>query len=125
MQAQTTQGVKSLTIFGQEKSYEESLTRSNGITVKPKPILEISPNPFNPSTTIACSIPVSGESTIKIYNLKGQLVKELHKGYLAEGRHSFVWNGKDDSNRSVASGIYFTRIENGGTSAIRKAVLLK
>ncbi len=125
MQAKTSGTMKSVTLSGQEKSYEETLIRSNSVMVKPKPSLEISPNPFNPSTTIFCSLPQAAESKIRIYNLKGQHVMELHKGLLEAGKHSFIWNGKDDRNRAVASGIYFVRIEHGSSSVVRKAVLLK
>lgn len=83
------------------------------------------PNPFNPSTTILCSIPVEGKVRVAVYNLKGQKVSELFNGVLNAGNHNFVWNGTDSNGRAVSSGIYFTRIESGKQKRIHKLMLMK
>ena len=83
------------------------------------------PNPFNPSTTIAFSIPEPGAVKLTIYNLKGQQVKEILNGDLPKGHHKAIWDGKDSHNRSVSSGIYFIRLESGGKVNTRKAMLMK
>ncbi len=83
------------------------------------------PNPFNPSTTIAFSLAKPGRASLVIYNLKGQVVQRLISGDLNAGSHKVVWNGKDASNRSVASGMYFYRLESGDYSATRKMLLMK
>ena len=83
------------------------------------------PNPFNPATTIAFSIPETGKVRVAVYNLKGQKVKDLINSELPEGNHKLVWDGKDEANRNVGSGIYFLRLESGGKTSIRKAMLLK
>jgi len=83
------------------------------------------PNPFNPETTIRFGIPKSGNTEIKIYNIKGQLVKSLFKGYKEAGYHSVVWNGRNRDNQSVASGIYFTRVTCEGKSKVTKLMLMK
>jgi len=83
------------------------------------------PNPFNPSTTIVLSIPQNGRANLSIYNIRGQRVKTLLNGDLEKGQHRVVWNGRDENNRSVASGIYFIRLEAAGKTSIRKAMLLK
>ena len=84
------------------------------------------PNPFNPSTTIAFSLPEAGVPVIKIYNLKGQAVKTLlaDESY-PPGRHGVIWNGTDDKNRPMSSGIYFSRLIFEGKSTARKMVLTK
>jgi flagellar hook assembly protein FlgD len=90
-----------------------------------KPTLQISPNPFNPDTNILCYLPEAAQTEIRIYNLKGQLVKQIVKDQLPAGRHSFAWNGRDADNRAVASGVYFFRISANGHHRIQKAVLMK
>ena len=83
------------------------------------------PNPFNPTTTIAFSIPDAGRVRLAVYNIKGQKVKDLINSDLPRGNHKLIWDGKDDANRNVGSGIYFLRLESGGKTSIRKAMLLK
>ncbi len=84
------------------------------------------PNPFNPETTISFSTTESTENTeLIIYNLKGQKVKVLVNEKLSAGQHSVVWNGKDDSGKSVSSGIYFYKMKAGSYTATRKMILLR
>ncbi len=83
------------------------------------------PNPFNPTTTISYSLPESGMSSVKIYNLKGQLVNTLVNKEMQSGQHSVVWNGIDASGKLVSSGLYFTRVENVGKAVTRKILLSK
>jgi hypothetical protein len=83
------------------------------------------PNPFNPETTISFSIPVSGPTSVKVYNLKGQLVRNLVNENMNAGYQKVVWNGTDDSHQTVASGIYFYRVNNAGKTITRKMLLTK
>jgi len=83
------------------------------------------PNPFNPSTTIAFSIPNQAATKLTVYNLKGQKVKVLLSSDLPKGHHKVVWDGRDSNNRSVSSGIYFIRLESAGKTSLRKAMLMK
>ncbi|MDD4309660.1 MAG: hypothetical protein PHO32_04725 [Candidatus Cloacimonetes bacterium] len=57
-----------------------------------------------------------------MYNLKGQKVKCLHSGYLGSGANTIQWNGLDEANRPVASGVYLSRLTQGNTT-ITKALL--
>lgn len=83
------------------------------------------PNPFNPSTTIAFSIPETGRVRISVYNIRGQKVKDLMNTEMIRGNHQLIWEGKDANNRNVGSGIYFFKLESGGKTSIRKAMLIK
>lgn len=83
------------------------------------------PNPFNPSTTIEFSIPQTGQVNLCIYNIRGQRVKNLQNSVMERGYHRVVWDGRDTNNCNVASGIYFIKLESGGKTSIRKAMLLK
>lgn len=83
------------------------------------------PNPFNPETTIRFATKEAGDVRINIYNLKGQLVRNLVNDSRKAGFHRALWNGKDDNGRNVSSGIYLYRMETTGFSATRKMMLMK
>lgn len=83
------------------------------------------PNPFNPETTISYSVPAAGHTSLKVYNLKGQLVRELVNEAREAGQHTVVWNGKDASGKTVSSGIYFYSLTSGGKTVTRKMLLAK
>lgn len=83
------------------------------------------PNPFNPTTTIAFSLANASRARLNIYNTKGQLVRKLANTDYPAGEHHLVWDGKDKSGKSVASGIYFYRLETGSYSKSRKMILMK
>jgi hypothetical protein len=83
------------------------------------------PNPFNPSTWIPFYLPADGLVRVKIYNVRGELVKVLGERRMSEGAHSLRWNGDDRDGRNVASGIYFCVLRFGGETQTRKLVLLR
>lgn len=83
------------------------------------------PNPFNPETTIAFSVPKAGPASLKIYNTKGQLVRTLVNDAREAGNHSVVWNGMDNQGNSVSSGLYFYRLSSDGNTVTRKMLLAK
>ena len=83
------------------------------------------PNPFNPETNIVFSIPSKGNVEINIYNIKGQKVKSLVNEQYAPGRHKVVWDGRDQNDDTVSSGIYFYRLDAAGKKLTRKMVLMK
>ncbi len=88
------------------------------------------PNPFNPETTISFSVTqTSSFVTLEIYNLKGQKVKTLECGEslstTANGvGYSIIWNGTDDNNKLVTSGVYFYQLLLDGKSVATKKMLL-
>jgi hypothetical protein len=83
------------------------------------------PNPFNPETNISFSLPEESEVNLKIYNLRGQLIKVLVNSRLKPGLHVFTWDGKDESGRDLSSGIYFYRLIAGEYSGAKKMVRIK
>jgi len=83
------------------------------------------PNPFNPQTTVAFSLPTAGRAELAVYNLRGQRVRTLVSGHLAAGEHTAVWNGTDDAGRACAGGVYFCRLVSGGLQSVSKMLLLK
>lgn len=83
------------------------------------------PNPFNPSTTIAFSIPSYTRCRLFIYNTLGQKVKTLVDGPKEPGLYEIQWDGRDDEGREVSSGLYFYRLEAGDFVATGKMLLLR
>ena len=83
------------------------------------------PNPFNPETTISFSINTPGRVQIDIYNIKGEKVCTLVREEYPAGNHSVVWNGTDNQNRSVASGVYMYRMSTENYSSTKKMILIK
>lgn len=83
------------------------------------------PNPFNPETTLSFSLPARTFVNLSVYNLKGQVVKTLISSECAKGEHSVVWNGTDNSEKRVASGLYFYQLSTGNSKQVRKMILQK
>jgi hypothetical protein len=63
--------------------------------------------------------------TLTVYNIRGQRVKTLFKGSATAGKHSIGWNGLNEQNRPVGSGIYFYRLESGDQTLTRKMLLIR
>jgi len=108
------------------------------------------PNPFNPATTIAFDLSPQYQSlsysqqpgvdsepqvpqkkqvlsiptSLRIYNLRGQLVKTLIDDELSPGRYEFTWDGTDDKGRKVASGVYLYRLKTPQSQTTRRMILL-
>lgn len=83
------------------------------------------PNPFNPTTSISFSIPNDSQVKLSVYNVKGQLVKQLKNEKMLKGHHTIQWNGINDQGKTVGSGIYFIRLNTETHQSVKKALLLK
>ena len=106
-----------------------STVHSQEITAHPIPLaLELHPNfpnPFNPSTRISFTLPEPGPVRLEIFDINGRLVRTLIDGHVGKGLREANWNGRDNSGRAVASGLYFYRLTAGKEKITRKAVLIK
>ena len=83
------------------------------------------PNPFNPTTSIRFSVPLTAWISLTIFNTRGEIVRHAVNEYLRAGQYSVVWNGKDDSGRSVSSGIYLYRLRAENYALTRSMLLLQ
>lgn len=83
------------------------------------------PNPFNPTTEIAFSLPVRAHVRMTVYNILGQRVRTLLDEPKAPGLHHIIWDGTDDNGGEVASGMYLYRITAGSFVDVKKMLLLK
>ncbi|MCP4566145.1 MAG: T9SS type A sorting domain-containing protein, partial [FCB group bacterium] len=83
------------------------------------------PNPFNPTTMIAYTLPRQSDVELSVFNLLGQKIAVLAEGSHSAGTHEVVWNGRDMTGQSVASGVYFYRLSTNETTLTKKMLLLK
>ncbi|MCB5270755.1 MAG: heparinase II/III family protein [Candidatus Cloacimonetes bacterium] len=113
-----------------EQLWGKILAKSEDESIYNAPVptkLEVSnyPNPFNPSTTIAFSVPEAGKVRLTVYNIRGQRVRDLIDDNMMRGFHKVIWDGKDNGNSSVSSGLYFVRIDTGSNAVVKKVMMLK
>jgi hypothetical protein len=84
------------------------------------------PNPFGPSTRIAFSVPEPTHVTLSVYSVDGRLVSTVvdDRPYMP-GRHTIPWDGSNDEGHGLPAGVYFYRLEAGGSELGGKMILLK
>jgi hypothetical protein len=78
------------------------------------------PNPFNPWTTIPFTLVEDSQTSVKVYNLRGETVATLLSGKLTTGYHETRWNASN-----VSSGVYMIRLEANGITKTQKVMVLK
>jgi len=83
------------------------------------------PNPFNPRTTIKYDLVSNADVSIQIYDILGRKVKRLLDEKQGPGSLSVAWDGRDDSENPVESGIYLLRFRAGSHVASNKMILMK
>ncbi len=105
------------------------LLRSEELSIDaaPGPALALmaNPNPFNPSTRLSFDLPEAGPVHLAVYDLTGRRLALIHEGTLPAGPASFDWEGRDDEDRPLASGVYFARIVHEGGSQKTKLVMIR
>ncbi|MFQ5674457.1 MAG: FlgD immunoglobulin-like domain containing protein [bacterium] len=99
-------------------------TESEQIPVKFQ-LFQNHPNPFNPETSIRFVLQKAGHVAITVYNMRGQLIRQLVSTELAAGEHTVNWNGKDNFGNVVSSGLYFYKMTAGNFSQVKKMSLLQ
>lgn len=83
------------------------------------------PNPFNPTTKINFSLPKQENVSIKIYDIMGRLVYTLVNQKMQPGRYETIWTSINNNGNTVASGVYFYRIEAGSFVESKKMILVR
>jgi len=76
--------------------------------------ISVSPNPLNELAVISYTLENQSEVELKVNNLKGQLIKTLHKDSQNKGEHVLSWDGSDNRNQALSSGLYFLRLSASG-----------
>jgi len=83
------------------------------------------PNPFAENTTIDYYVPESGKIQISIYSVLGEQVKTMHKNEPNIGINSFMWDGTDNNNQIVSSGVYFVSLKSNSSCEIKKMIFIR
>ncbi|MFH1197122.1 MAG: T9SS type A sorting domain-containing protein [bacterium] len=83
------------------------------------------PNPFNPQTMISYQLPHNQNVRITIYNGLGQKIRELVNANQQRGEHCIVWDGKNDFNKNMASGVYFYRLITTSSIITKKMIMIR
>ena len=88
------------------------------------------PNPFNPETWIPYDLAQDAKVDIKIYNLKGETIRELKIGFQNAGSYrsresAAYWDGRNSAGELVASGVYFYSLNTGKVRAVRRMTIVK
>jgi hypothetical protein len=78
------------------------------------------PNPFNPSTTLRFFLPERGRVDMRLFDIKGELVKVLIRSEMNGGIHDYYFNGGD-----LSSGVYLLKMSYSGSVKLRKLLLLR
>ena len=83
------------------------------------------PNPFNSSTSFRFALPQAADIELAIYNLAGQKVAHLARGWHAAGHYTAHWDGRNDAGVRLATGVYIYRLRAGEQIQVRKLLLLR
>jgi hypothetical protein len=115
--------IDDVTVYGREMS-PTSVTDQKQLPHKRNLIFNY-PDPFNFLTTFNYTIQTPGQVNIEVFNISGQKVTVLFKGYQPAGDYSIRWNAKDDDGSELPSGIYFCKLKTKETTEVERAVLIK
>lgn len=83
------------------------------------------PNPFNSTTTFTLNLNEAGRATLRVFNVLGQEAATVWDRDLPAGIHRLNWDARDNAGALLPSGVYLTRLETRGHSAVQKIVLLR
>ncbi len=83
------------------------------------------PNPFNPETEIRFALPEASHVVLKIFNVRGQEIRTLVDADYGAGYHSARWDGKNESGKAAASGVYVYQFRAGSFSHVKKMLLVR
>jgi len=83
------------------------------------------PNPFRANTTIVFDLNPGGSAMLTIHDVAGRRVRTLRNGLFPEGVYQVEWDGRGDSGETVASGVYFYRLDTGSFTSTKKMLLLR
>jgi hypothetical protein len=120
------EGISLVSTDAKELSYDTDFSMVAG---RPMPtsfaVSQNYPNPFNASTVIRYSLPENAKVKIEIFNILGQKVRTLVDEFQTAGYKTIQWNGTNAGNQTVASGVYFYKIDMGKRSEVKQMTMLK
>lgn len=105
--------------------FEGSVVTDAQVTPVATRLLANYPNPFNPSTTLRFELAMPSTVQLRIYDIRGRLVKTYPQRQVGAGLHQESWNGVDDRGRQVATGVYLYEMVTPERRESRRMHLLK
>jgi hypothetical protein len=112
-------------VYGQETRHGPVQIETLAKTPQGYELEQNYPNPFNPETTIGFKLPEMAMVYLEIYNMRGQLVRQLLQRQVLAGEHKVVWDGRDDMGMAVPSGSYIYQLRTESFKTSKKMTLLK
>jgi hypothetical protein len=97
----------------------------DGIPSPAVPLLAAGPTPFNRSLEIRCTLPEAGRARLSVYDLSGRLVATLADEDRNAGRFVRTWDGKNDSGKDTAAGVYVVRLGTQNHAVSKKVILMR
>ena len=113
-----------LTVEGTENAVEAGPSQEADLPADFR-LLQNHPNPFNAETKVVYALRRECRVEIDIYDRTGKRVRDLVSGFMPAGYHSVLWDGRDNSGNSVASGVYLCILQTGGRLESRKLILMR
>lgn len=115
-------------ISGRLSWMDHNIAHPDDVAIDPKyenlisdfELFENYPNPFNPTTSIQFKIPDNKFVSLKIFDIKGNLIETIFEGYLSQGIHNYQFDGN-----IISSGVYIYQLEYDGIIKTGKALLIK
>ncbi len=101
------------------------LTEGETPTIETLTLLGNYPNPFNPGTTITYRLGQPERVSLVVFDNLGRKIRTLVDAAQAAGTHQIRWEGRNEGNQPVASGVYYYRLRAGGETRVGKMLLLK
>jgi len=87
--------------------------------------MTVAPNPFNPQTEIKFTLPNASEVKLTVFDVRGRRISTLVSGALDAGVHTVNWDGRDNSDRGQASGVYLVLLEAGSERLTRRLTMVQ
>ncbi len=120
------EGLMSIPGVYAQKVYLEPTSAENEIVPETTKLFPNYPNPFNPTTTIKFNTENTEDTELTIYNIKGQKIRTFSNLQIDKSpNQQIIWNGTDENNKLVSSGIYFYKLKVGNFEKTRKMILMK
>lgn len=106
-------------------AWDKAFTGSSRSLPEAHELLRAFPNPFNQSVSIEFTLAQANRIRLVLYDINGRIVAQATEGFFTRGRHVTVWEGRDINNKTVASGLYFARLEGTDLSRTVKLLLVR
>ncbi|MFO7915180.1 MAG: C25 family cysteine peptidase [Candidatus Krumholzibacteriales bacterium] len=103
----------------------EIYTGADDRQVLPNRLFRAYPNPFNPATTISFQAAQRSRVRLRIFDVRGRLIKTLFDSVTGRGRYELTWNGENRRGQKVSSGVYLCTLQIGSYTSSQRLVLIR